>query len=87
MIYGVFIAAATLDPTIAQFNNRRAVSEGREAVSNDKQGEVLTESFDRLHDGRFGFIVQRTGGFIKDDDIGLFVEGVANADALALATR
>ena len=56
-------------------------------MGDDEQGEVFPEAFDGLHDGLFGFIVQRASGFVKDDDIGPLVEGAGNTDALALTTR
>jgi hypothetical protein len=46
-------------------------------VGNDENSEILAEAFDGLHDGLFGYVVQRAGGFVKDDDIGLLVKARA----------
>ena len=81
------ITANTPDAALTQLHDLSTVFEGSEAVGYDQQGEVLVESFDGLHDGLFGFVVQRTGGFVKDDDIGLLVKSASNTDALTLAAR
>ncbi len=52
----------------------------------DKHGKLFAEAFDGLHDGLFGFVVEGAGGFVEDDDVGLFVECAGDADALALAS-
>ena len=52
----------------------------------DKHGKLFAEAFDGLHDGLFGFVVEGAGGFVEDDDVGLFVECTGDADALALAS-
>ena len=56
-------------------------------MGNDEQGEILAEAIDGLHDGLLGFIVQRTSGFIKDDDIGLLIQGASDTNTLALTAR
>jgi hypothetical protein len=38
-------------------------------VRYDQQGEIFAKSFDGLLDGMFGLVVQRAGGFVKEDDI------------------
>ena len=53
----------------------------------DQQGEVLAKLFDGLHDGLFCFVVQRAGGFVKDNDIGFLIKSASNTDALTLAAR
>ena len=52
----------------------------------DKNGKIVTEGFYGLHYCLFCFVIQGTGGFVEDDDIGLFVEGSSYADTLALAS-
>ncbi len=52
----------------------------------DKDCEILAEGFYGVHYGLFGFVVEGAGGFVEDDDVGLFVEGSGYADALALAS-
>jgi hypothetical protein len=87
LVYDVFISTSTLDAAFTQLHDLCAVFEGGEAMGNDKNGEILTETFYGLHDGLLGFIVQRASGFVKDDDISLLVEGAGDADALTLTTR
>ena len=87
LIHGVLISTSALDAAITQLHDLCAVFESGEAVGDDEQGKVIAEALDSFHDGLFGFIVQRTGGFVKNDDIGLLVQGAGNADTLALTTR
>ena len=87
LIHDVVIAAGAFDAAFTQLHNLRAVFEGGEAVGDDEQGKVFAEALDGLHDGLFSFVVQRAGGFVKNDDIGLLVEGAGNADALTLTAR
>ena len=56
-------------------------------MSDDEQGEVFAETFYGLHDGLFGFVIQRAGGFVKDDHISLLVKRSGDAYALALTAR
>ena len=58
-----------LDSPLTQLHNLFIVFEGSETVRYDQQGEVFAKSFDVLYDGLFGFVVQRAGDFVKDDDI------------------
>lgn len=78
------IGTGSLNTTIRQFNYLRAVFQSGETVSDDENGDILTEPFNGLHNGLLGFIVQRTGGFVEDNDIGLLAYGAGEADALAL---
>jgi hypothetical protein len=47
--------------------------------------EVLAKAFDGLHYCLFGFVVERAGGFVKNDDIGLLVKRPCDPNALTLA--
>ena len=52
----------------------------------DKNGKLVAETFDGLHDCLFGIVVEGAGGFVEDDDVGLLVKCTGDADALALAS-
>ncbi len=54
-------------------------------MGNDQDREVFTKALDGLHDGLLCFIVQSAGGFVKDDDVSLFVKSSGNSNTLALA--
>ncbi len=71
------IGADSLNAAITQFNYLCAIFQRGEPVGNDENSEILAEAFDGLHDGLFGYVVQRAGGFVKDDDIGLLVKARA----------
>jgi hypothetical protein len=78
------VTANTLDAALTQLNNLRAVFKGSKAVSDDEQGEFFAETFDGMHNGLFGFVIQRAGGFVKDDHISLLVKRAGDAYALAV---
>jgi hypothetical protein len=61
------------------------VSQGRQTMSNDQDGKVVTQAVDGLHYCLLGFVVQRTGGLVENNDVGLLVKGAGDADTLALA--
>ena len=81
------ITPHTLDTTLTQLHDLRTVFEGSKPVCDDEQSEVFVKAFDGLHDGQLCFVVQRAGGFVKDDDIGLLIKSASNTDALTLAAR
>ena len=47
-------------------------TDGGEAVGDDDNGFVLHQRVDGLLHGDFAFGVQRGGGFVQDDDGGVF---------------
>ena len=55
-------------------------------MGDDKDGKLVAKAFDGLHDGLFGIVIEGAGGFVEDDDVGLFVECAGNANPLALAS-
>ncbi len=69
MIHYILITFSTLDAALPQLQNLCAIFEGGNAVRNNEQSKVIAEDFDGLHDGLFGFIVQRASGF--DNLVGL----------------
>lgn len=57
-----------------------------QSVGDHDDGFRAAEIVDGVHDDLFGETVQRAGGFVEDDHIGIVVDGPGNADALTLAT-
>ncbi len=47
----------------------------------------MTEAFYSLHHRLFRLVVESAGGFIKNDNISLFVKSACNAYALPLPSR
>ena len=60
-----FLMAALLD-NLPFVHSDDAVghAHGGEAVGDDEHGAVAADGLHLLHDGAFGFVVQRTGGFV-----------------------
>jgi hypothetical protein len=80
------VGTNSLDSSIGQFHDLCAVFQGGEAMGDYKNRKLIAKAFDCLHDGLFGIVVEGAGGFVEDDDVGLFVECAGDADALALAS-
>ena len=55
-------------------------------MGDDKDGKLVAEAFDGLHDGLLGIVVEGAGGFVEDDDIRLFIECSGYANSLTLTT-
>jgi len=60
---------------------------GGEAVRNDNHGAFAHQGVNGGLHGDFAFGIERSGGFIQDDDGRVFQHGAGNADALALQSR
>lgn len=45
-----------------------AMTHGGETVGDDQYGAVAADGLHVLHDGAFGFVVQRTGCLVKNQD-------------------
>src|SRR3984885_6491822 len=58
---------------------------GREPVSDGHDGLTLHQTVETLLDGRFHFAVERTGGFVEQQDRGVLQHDPCDGDALALA--
>ena len=60
--------------------------DGRETVSDDDGGAALHKVAEGVLDGGFGFGVEGGGGFVEDEDGGVFQNGASDGDALTLPT-
>ena len=58
---------------------------GGKAVSDDKRSAAFHQRFQRFLNQAFALRIQRTGGFIQDEDGRIFQNRARNGDALALA--
>lgn len=81
LLYVVLIAANALDAS-TQLHDLRTIFEGGDTMRDDEQGDILTKTFNGLHDKLFCFIIQCAGGFVKYYNIIMFVEGAGDPDAL-----
>ena len=61
------------------------VDDGGEAVGDDEHGAVGAELVECILDEAFGLAVEGRGGFVEDEDGGVFVHGAGDGEALALA--
>ena len=86
MLFGYYLLIGTcpLDATVGQLHYFRAVFQGCEAMGDNKDGHFVSKAFDRLHDSLLGFVVEGASGFVKDNNVGLLVEGTCDTYALAL---
>ncbi len=73
MLNYLLVGADAGDAPSAQFYDLRAVSQCSEPVGDNDHRELVSQVFDGLHDGTFGFVVQGAGSFVEYDDIGAFV--------------
>lgn len=58
---------------------------GGQAVGDDEYGAVAADGLHVLHNGAFGFVVERAGGFVENQDARVADQGAGDGDALALA--
>ncbi len=63
------------------------MAHGGETVRNDERGSPVHQGFERLLDQAFALGIQRTGGFIKNQDGRVFQNRTRDGDALALSAR
>ncbi len=60
--------------SIPKINYLCAVFQHGEPVSNNENRQIMTEAFDSLYKRLFSLVIKSAGGFIEDDDVGLFVK-------------
>jgi hypothetical protein len=74
------------DPSASDDNDSIHMPHGGEAVSDDKRCAPLHQGFQRFLNQSFAFRVQRTGGFIQNEDGWILQDRARNGDALTLTT-
>ena len=73
------------DPALFHAADAVGVLNGGQPVGDDENGPVFPQLVEGRLDLRLGFVVQRTGGFVEDQDGGIFQEDPGDGDPLALA--
>ena len=72
------------DAAFVHHDDAVGMAHGREAVGNDEHGPSLGDvGHVALHDG-LGFVVERAGGFVQDEDARIGEEGARNRKTLPL---
>lgn len=80
-----FIMRAQLgEVTFADHGDAIGITHGRQSVSNDKDGFIPHQIVDGLLHDAFRFVVQSGGGFVQNDDGGIFQKGASNGHTLFL---
>ena len=64
-----------------------SVAHGGEAVGDDQRCLAGHQAFEGVLDEAFAFAIERTGGFIEQQDGGIAQDGAGDGEALALAAR
>ena len=59
----------------------------RQAMRDDERGAIAHELHQRLLDAALGFVVERRGGFVEDQDGRVLEQRARDRDALPLAAR
>lgn len=72
------------DPPVLEDEDFVSVDDGGEAVCNDDARAPLHQSFERLLNEAFGFGIERGGGFVENENAGIFKDDAGDGDALPL---
>ena len=83
----LLVCALFDDLAFVHGNDAVATAYSRQTVGNDDDGAAFTNGFHVLHDCAFRFIVERTGGFIQNQNARIADQSTGNGNALALSTR
>lgn len=75
------------EPPLPEDEDAVGISEGGKTVGDRDGGAPRRESVQRLLDIFLGFGVERGGGLIKDQDLGVVDQGSCNGDALSFPAR
>lgn len=75
------------DLAVTHDNNPIRPANSGQSMRHNEGGSARHETFQGLLDESFGFVIQRGGCFIKDEDTRVTDEGSGNSEALALTTR
>ena len=68
--------------SVVEHDDLVGMAHGAEPVGHDKDGLSPVEFLEILHDDAFIVGVQRIGGFVKEDEFRILVNGPGNEDAL-----
>ncbi len=82
----LFMRALLLDAILGEHDDALGVTDRGQAVGDDEHGALAAQSFERIADGLFTFVVEGAGGFIKNNDGRVFEEHARDAEALLLPT-
>ena len=85
--YQLLVITIFSDLTFLNDENLIGIFNCRETVGNDEAGSPAHELVHSFLDQGFGKGVDRTGGFIHDEDIWVRQQGAGNADKLFLTDR
>ena len=70
---------------VAHHDNAVGLLDGSQAVGDDDAGPAVHQAFQCLLNQPFGFIIQRAGGFVEQQDGCVFQDGACNGNTLPLA--
>jgi len=92
IVYAVFeggefgMGALLHDGAIVHYADAVGFADGGQAVGDDDGGSALHEGIEGFLNLFFGFGIEAGGGFIEEEDSGVFEDGPGDGYALALAT-
>ena len=73
------------DFAVVHDNDAVHLAQGGQSVGDGDDGFAAHDAFQRFLDGLFAFAVEGGGGFVQNQDRGVFEDGAGDADALFLA--
>lgn len=80
------VVAALLDnPAFIHRNDPVTAAHSRQAMGDDQDGAIVADGFHVCHDRAFGFVIERAGGFIQNQNARIGDQRPGNGNALTLS--